>query len=144
MWLQITNQETVTKTHAEWMLNPSIFQKATKHLKFEPDLDYFASRLYKKLCKYISYKPDPYAYLIDAFSVYWGFYNCYLFPPFSLIRRTLQKIRMDQIKVVLPVSKWSTQPWYNSFRGNVIPGTLCADPRHRKSTSTTKTRYISK
>ena len=52
---------------AEWMLNPEIFQKAIKHLKFKPDLDCFASRLNTQLPKYISCKPDPYAYLIDAF-----------------------------------------------------------------------------
>ena len=43
---------------AEWMLNPEIFQKAIKHLKFKPYLDCFASRLNTQLPKYISYKPD--------------------------------------------------------------------------------------
>ena len=56
----------------EWILNPEIFQNAMKHLQFKPDLDCFASRLNTQLPKYISYKPDPYAYLIDAFSVHWG------------------------------------------------------------------------
>ena len=102
---------------AEWMLNPEIFQNAMKHLQFKPDLDCFASRLNTQLPKYISYKPDPYAYLIDAFSVHWGFYKCYLFPPFSLIGRTLQKICMDQAEVILVVPKWPTQPWYNTFQG---------------------------
>ena len=80
---------------AEWVLNPEIFQKAVKHLKFKPDLDCFASRLNTQLPKYISYRPDPYAYLIDDFSVNWGFYKCYLFSFFSLIDRSLQKFRMD-------------------------------------------------
>ena len=39
---------------AEWMLNPEIFQKAIKHLKFKPDLECFASRLNTQLPKYIS------------------------------------------------------------------------------------------
>ena len=56
---------------AEWMLNSEIFQKVIKHLKFIPDLDFFASRLNTLLPKYISYKPDPYAYLTNAFSVHW-------------------------------------------------------------------------
>ena len=56
-----------------------------KHLKFKLDLDCFTLRLNTQLPKYISNKPDPYAYLIDAFSVHWGFYKYYLFPPFSLI-----------------------------------------------------------
>ena len=99
---------------AEWMLNPEVFQKAIKHLKFKPDLDYFTSRLYTQLTKYISYKPDPYVYLIDAFSVHRGFYKCYLFPPFSLIGRTFQKVCMDQAEVILVVPKWLTQPWFNT------------------------------
>ena len=56
--------------NAEWMLNPEIFQKAIKHLKFKPDPDCFASKLSTQLLKYISYKRDPYAYLIDVFSVH--------------------------------------------------------------------------
>ena len=94
----------------EWMLNPEIFQKAIKHLKFKPDLDCFASRLNTQLPKYISYKTDPYAYLINAFSVNWGFFKCYLFPPFSLIGRAPQKIRMHQTEIILVVPKWQTQP----------------------------------
>ena len=52
------------------MLNPAIFKNAIKHLKLKPDLDCFAWRLNTELHKYISYKPDLYAYLIDAFSVH--------------------------------------------------------------------------
>ena len=69
------------------------------------------------LPKYTSYKPDPYACFIDAFSVYWGFYNCYLLPLFSLIRQTSQRICMDQREIVFAVPKWPTQPWCNSFEG---------------------------
>ena len=39
---------------AEWVLNPEIFQKVIKHLKFKPDLDCLASRLNTQLPKYIS------------------------------------------------------------------------------------------
>ena len=99
------------------MLNLEIFQNAVKHLQFKPDLDCFASRLNTQLPKYISYKPDSYAYLIDAFSVYWGFYKCYVFPPFSLIGRTLQKICMDQGEVIFVVPKWPIEPCYNTFQG---------------------------
>ena len=59
------------------------------HLKLKPDLNCFTSRLNTQLPKRISYKPDPYKYLIDAFSVHWGFYKCHLFPLFSLIGLTL-------------------------------------------------------
>ena len=69
------------------------------------------------LPKYTSYKPDPYACFIDAFSVYWAFYNCHLLPLFSLIRQTSQRICMDQREIVFAVPKWPTQPWCNSFEG---------------------------
>ena len=39
------------------MLNSEIFQKAIEHLKFNPDLDCFASRLNTELPRYISDKP---------------------------------------------------------------------------------------
>ena len=55
---------------AEWKLNHEIFQKVIKCLKFNPDVDCFASRLNAQLPKYIFNKTDPYAYLIDVFSVY--------------------------------------------------------------------------
>ena len=63
------------------------------------------SRLNTQLPKYISYKLDPYAYLIDAFSVHWGFCKCFLFSPLSFIGQTLQKIRIDQTEVILVVPK---------------------------------------
>ena len=52
------------------MLNREIFQKAIKNLTFKTDLDFFASRLKTQLPKYISYKTDPYEYLIGAFSAH--------------------------------------------------------------------------
>ena len=116
------------------MLNPEKFQKAIEHLKFNPDLDCFASRLNTELPKYISDKPDPYAYLIDAFCVHWVFCKCYLFPPFSLIGQTLQKIRRGyscNSKVANPVL-------VQHFSGNVVPGTICGDPTQREINSTTK------
>ena len=39
------------------MLNSEIFQKAIEHLKFNTDLDCFASRLNTELPRYISDKP---------------------------------------------------------------------------------------
>ena len=111
--------------------------KGNKNLKFKPDLDCFVLRLNTQLPKYIFYKPDPYTYLIGAFSVYWWFYKCYLFPLFSLIGRTLQKICMDETEVVLVVPKWPKH-----FLRNVIPGTICSDPTQRKATSTPEKLHL--
>ena len=63
------------------MLNPSItiFKKVSKILKFELGHHYFASRLKNQVLTYVYYKPSPFAYLIDAFSVHWEVCKCYLF-----------------------------------------------------------------
>ena len=63
-------ESTKSCKNTEWMLNREIFQKAIKNLTFKTDLDFFASRLKTQLPKYISYKTDPYEYLIGAFSAH--------------------------------------------------------------------------
>ena len=55
------------------------------------------------LPKYASWKPDPGATHIDAFSFAWTGMFAYLFPPFCLITRCLGLI-------VVPL--WPTQAWW--------------------------------
>ena len=43
----------------------------------------------------MSFKPDPDAFALDAFSLNWSTYNFVAFPPFALVSRTLQKIQED-------------------------------------------------
>ena len=76
---------------AEWMLNKNIYLNCLNKLKFEPTIDCFASRINTQHTVYASFRPDPYATFIDAFSINWSIHNCYLFPPFSLVARVLQK-----------------------------------------------------
>ena len=99
-------------TQAEWMLTPKYFNLAIKRFKFIPNLDCFATRLNTHLPRYVSYYPDPYAFAIDAFSLNWQNYKCYLFPPFSLISRVLQKIRVDKVVALCIFPEWPTQPWW--------------------------------
>ena len=99
-------------------------------MKLKPDLDYFASRLNTQVTRYVSYKLDPFVYLIYAFSVYWGVYKCYLFSPFNPIGRTLQKIRADQAEVMLVLPKWLTQSWYKTFKEMLCNRLYIVDPRN--------------
>ena len=89
-----------------------LFAKICKKLKFYPTMDCFASRINTQLETYTSLQPDPYATSIDAFSYNWNSYKCYVFPPFSLIPRVLQKIRVDQATVLCVFPQWPTQPWW--------------------------------
>ena len=109
------------------MLNPEIFQKAIKHQKLKPDLDCFARRLKTQLPKYISYKPDHYAYLIDTFQFNWS---------------NPSKDSDGLNRGCSCSSKVANSALVQQFSGHVIPRTTCGDPTQRKSTSTTKTRGI--
>lgn len=62
---------------------------------FYPDMDLFASRLNRQLENYISWFPDPFAFTSDAFFISWSDFKPYIFPPFSLIGRVLQKLEDD-------------------------------------------------
>ena len=75
---------------SDWKLNPTVFQTLSKMLvPFQVDL--FASRLTHQLPIFASWKPDPLAANIDAFSVDWGNIQGYTFPPFALIGRCLRQ-----------------------------------------------------
>jgi len=76
----------------EWMLDPEVFRLITLELG-KADIDLFASRLHKQCSPYVSWRPDPAALFIDAFSVNWANYYFYAFPPLSLIGKCLEKIK---------------------------------------------------
>lgn len=95
----------------EWSLNSDIFLEITK--KFgTPDIDLFASRLNNKCPDYASWKPDPYASVINAFSINWNSYFFYAFPPFSMVSKCTQKILQNKAEGVLIVPLWAAQPWF--------------------------------
>ena len=54
---------------AEWMLNPNDLQQALTQWQFNPDIDLFASRMNKQFQRYTSFRPDPEAEIIDAFTI---------------------------------------------------------------------------
>ena len=66
----------------EWMLNPDLLSGALKTLDFQPKIDLFASRLNKQLPVYCSFRPDPGASFINAFTFSWA--NKKLYCPPSL------------------------------------------------------------
>ena len=84
-----------TKINTEWMLKRSFFQGLVNFLGVLI-IDLFASRINCQLPTYVSWRPDPHACDIDAFSISWAQGFLYAFPPFSQVGRVLQKIVQDQ------------------------------------------------
>jgi hypothetical protein len=101
--------------HLEWMLDNKVFRNIIQLLKFQPSIDIFASRLNNQLKDYISFRPDPGAIHVDAFTVRWDHLKFYAFPPFNLIGKCIQKICLDQAEGIMVVPAWKSQVWYSEF-----------------------------
>ena len=92
----------------EWALDPKWYEMLTRKWG-TPQADMFASRLNYKGERYLSWKPDPSAYAVDAFSLNWSdFVLIYCFPSFSLIRKVLQTLQLYQTSAIVIVPKWET------------------------------------
>ena len=115
----------------EWMLDKGLFQQALDSFEFVPNIDCFATRANAQLDAYVSRYRDPYATHVDAFSFNWGKYKPYLFPPFSLINRVLQKIRIDEVTALCVLPRWKTQAWWPQMLDMMIgePVILRASPK---------------
>ena len=61
----------------------------------KPGIDLFASRINHQLSNYISWRPEPGARAVDAFSINWSPTYNYCFPPFSIILKVLQKVQQE-------------------------------------------------
>ena len=108
----------------EWSLNPAFFDKIVQCFS-RPTVDLFASRINYRLPSYVTWKPDPQASFVDAFSVNWAqFTHGYAFPPFCLISRCLQKIVHEKATVTMIVPLWTTQVWFTG-----VPNLLIELPR---------------
>ena len=114
----------------EWKLNPELFDSIVT-LWGPVSVDLFASRLNYQLKPFVSWRPDPEAMAIDAFSLDWRELYFYAFPPFSLITRVLQKVEQDQSQGIIIVPMWNTQVWFPRLLHLLIdfPVTLPKGPR---------------
>ena len=97
---------------SEWKLDKLSLFIALERLDFKPDIDLFASRINHQFPKYVSYRPDPEAFAIDAFSLDWSNFNFYAFPPFSVIPTVLKKLKSEGARGVCVLPGWPTQAWY--------------------------------
>ena len=61
---------------------------------------------------------------VNAFSVNWSDFLGYLFPPFSMIPKCLEKIFREESNAVMICPVWPSQPWYP-----VMLGMVCETPR---------------
>ena len=55
----------------EWMINPTLLRNALHTLVVKPEIELFASRLNRQFPIYCSFRRDPEASCIDAFTISW-------------------------------------------------------------------------
>ena len=110
--VEADKQSRRSHSQLEWTLDRTIFRDCINAAKVEPNIDLFASRINHQLQPYVSWHPDPGAVAIDAFHLSWKQYVPYMFPPFSLISRVLQKIQQEKVQGIIIVPKWPTQTWW--------------------------------
>ena len=126
----------------EWMLNKDIFNRAIDLFGISVDLDCFATRINAQVEQYASRKPDPFATHINAFSFNWNSYNCYVFPPFSVINKVLQKVRIDQATVLGVFPRWTTQAWWPELEDMMVEEPLIIQPNQQNLVLPNKPREI--
>ena len=102
----------IENTDTEWMLNTMVFDRLCENFG-RPAIDLFATRINAQLTCYYAWRPDPDALAIDAFQQSWSHTFTYAFCPFSVIGRTLQKLRGEtQATLLLVAPMWKTQLWW--------------------------------
>jgi len=101
--------------HSEWELSDEAFLSLTNRFG-KPITDLFATYVNRKCKQFCSWRPDPLAWRIDAFTVDWSKLTFYAFPPFSMILRCLQKINHGGGEGIVVVPYWPSQSWWPLFK----------------------------
>ena len=104
----------------EWQLDASTFNTICNILG-KPDIDLFASRTNHKLDVYCAWRKDPEASFVDAFTLNWQDFNLsYIFPPFSLMGRCIQKLQGDVAEAIVVAPLWPQQLWFPNLMRSLV------------------------
>ena len=122
----------------DWKIDSTVIQPLIK----ECQIDRFASRLTRQLNKYVSWRSDPGAIHVDAFTMNWTNLIAYAFPQFNLIPAVLHKTKKEMATLILIAPLWSAKPWWPLLIDLVIDypvylgnnSNLLTDVSHPKTT----------
>lgn len=89
-----------------------------------PCIDIFASGLNAKVPTYISWKPENGSVSVDCFTSDWAKLGyIYAFPPFSVLLRTLRKVRKEaKGHVIIVYPEWPAQVWFPILMDMMLKG----------------------
>ena len=96
----------------EWKLDHNSFQWIYQKVP-SLEIDPFATFQNHKLPLYVSPNHDPQAVAMDALSLDWNQWeSIYVFPPFNLLMKVLDKLRLYKGRVALVAPQWPKSNWY--------------------------------
>ena len=96
----------------EWSLHPEIVKRIFR-VWGTPEIDMFATLSNSHLPRFMSPVPEPRAQAVDALSQDWQGRSMYMFPPFPLLSKVVQRLRSTQVaEVILIAPWWPSQPWF--------------------------------
>uniref|UniRef100_A0A0P6EQZ6 Reverse transcriptase/ribonuclease h/methyltransferase n=1 Tax=Daphnia magna TaxID=35525 RepID=A0A0P6EQZ6_9CRUS len=95
---------------SDWKLKHSVFNEL--QLIWPVDIDLFSSHWNTQLPLFVSWRPQPGAAAVNAFSLNWLNHSGYAFPPFSLIPKCLEKLRREKANLLMICPVWPSQPWF--------------------------------
>lgn len=79
--------------------------------------------------KFVSWSFDPDAFHIDAFTLSWSILCPYIFPPFKLIGRIINKISKARVRQAMTIAPlWKIQTWFPQLKSVLISIRI---PRHK-------------
>ena len=124
------------RDRTDWILHPDLFARIND--QWGPlKVDLFASRFSTQLPKFYSWRADPGAVATDAFRQSWKEVGLFAHPPWCLIARVLQKVRLEEATLVVVTPLWRAQPWFPVIVSMLVdlplilpvgPGTLIPSP----------------
>ena len=102
------------------MINPKVFQQICQSLG-PLQIDLYASHLTKQLPHYYSWRLDPEAEAMDAFTQNWAQARGFANPPWCLISWCLNQIKQQEARILAAIvtSLWQYQPWFPVILGMV-------------------------
>ena len=96
----------------DWSLHPKIVKRIFR-VWGTPEVDMFSTLLNSHLPRFMSPIPEPRALAVDALFQDWQGRSMYMFPPFPLLNKVIQKLRSTQAaEVVLIAPWWPSQSWF--------------------------------
>ena len=105
----LSRRDEILKT--EWSLNQTIADRIFRAWG-RPFVDLFALRINTKLATCISPIREEMSWKVDSLVQNWDGLYAYAYPPTSLIRACLNKVRTESVEIVLIAPGWPNQEWF--------------------------------